>query len=48
MAWTAASTSASAKLRRKLDDDPRDPARIKTVWGKGYLFSPKAHEGEDA
>ena len=37
-----------SKLRRKLDDDPRDPARIKTVWGKGYLFSPKAHEGEDA
>ena len=34
-----------SKLRRKLDDDPRDPARIKTVWGKGYLFSPKAHEG---
>ena len=31
----------------KLDDDPRDPARIKTVWGKGYLFSPKAHEGGD-
>ena len=37
-----------SKLRRKLDDDPRDPARIKTVWGKGYLFSPKAHEGSDA
>ena len=28
------------KLRRKLADDPRDPGRIKTVWGKGYLFSP--------
>ncbi|MFJ1299442.1 response regulator [Pseudomonadota bacterium AL_CKDN230030165-1A_HGKHYDSX7] len=28
-----------SKLRRKLDDDPRDPVRIKTVWGKGYLFS---------
>ncbi len=36
-----------SKLRRKLDDDPRDPARIKTVWGKGYLFSPKAHEDGD-
>jgi len=33
-----------SKLRRKLDDDPRDPARIKTIWGKGYLFSPKVHE----
>lgn len=37
-----------SKLRRKLDDDPRDPARIKTVWGKGYLFSPKAHESGNA
>ncbi|CAB3836373.1 Transcriptional regulatory protein RstA [Achromobacter mucicolens] len=37
-----------SKLRRKLDDDPRDPARIKTIWGKGYLFSPKGHEQDDA
>lgn len=29
-----------SKLRRKLNDDPRVPRRIKTVWGKGYLFSP--------
>ena len=29
-----------SKLRRKLNDDPRQPRRIKTVWGKGYLFSP--------
>ncbi|UXY16904.1 response regulator [Chitiniphilus purpureus] len=28
-----------SKLRKKLDDDPREPRRIKTVWGKGYLFS---------
>lgn len=28
-----------SKLRRKLNDDPRDPRRIKTVWGRGYLFS---------
>ncbi|MBI1905740.1 MAG: winged helix-turn-helix domain-containing protein [Rhodocyclales bacterium] len=28
------------KLRRKLGDDDRDTRRIKTVWGKGYLFSP--------
>lgn len=27
------------RLRRKLGDDPRDPARIKTVWGRGYLFA---------
>ncbi|GHD56466.1 response regulator [Jeongeupia chitinilytica] len=28
-----------SKLRKKLGDDPREPRRIKTVWGKGYLFS---------
>ena len=28
-----------SKLRKKLNDDPRQPRRIKTVWGKGYLFS---------
>lgn len=26
------------KLRVKLEEDPKDPARIKTVWGKGYRF----------
>lgn len=25
-------------LRRKLADDAKEPRRIKTVWGKGYLF----------
>lgn len=25
-------------LRRKLGDDAKEPRRIKTVWGKGYLF----------
>jgi len=25
-------------LRRKLSDDAKEPRRIKTVWGKGYLF----------
>jgi two-component system OmpR family response regulator/two-component system response regulator RstA len=28
-----------SRLRRKLGDDPENPARIKTVRGKGYLFS---------
>ncbi len=28
------------KLRRKLGDDPREPRRIKTIWGRGYQFSP--------
>lgn len=28
-------------LRRKLNDDARDPKRIKTVWGRGYLLAPE-------
>ncbi|VXA79684.1 Transcriptional regulatory protein RstA (fragment) [Aeromonas salmonicida] len=28
-----------ARLRKKLGDDPEQPQRIKTVRGKGYLFS---------
>ena len=31
-----------SKLRRKLDDSATTPARIKTVWGKGYLLVPDA------
>ncbi len=31
-----------SKLRRKLDDNATTPTRIKTVWGKGYLFVPDA------
>lgn len=34
-----------SKLRKKLNDDPREPRRIKTVWGKGYLFSHDEWEG---
>jgi DNA-binding response OmpR family regulator len=33
-----------SKLRRKLGDDAAAPARIKTVWGKGYLLAPDAWE----
>ena len=29
-------------LRRKLGDDANNPFRIKTVWGRGYLFVPDA------
>jgi DNA-binding response OmpR family regulator len=25
-------------LREKIEDDPKDPIFIKTVWGKGYKF----------
>jgi DNA-binding response OmpR family regulator len=31
-----------SKLRRKLEDSATEPARIKTVWGKGYLLVPDA------
>lgn len=30
---------AISKLRRKFEDNPAEPRRIKTVWGKGYLLS---------
>jgi two-component system OmpR family response regulator len=28
-----------SRLRRKLNDDPRNPQLIKTVRGEGYLFA---------
>ncbi|MCF1504089.1 response regulator [Afifella sp. H1R] len=28
-----------SRLRRKLEDDPANPALIKTVWGDGYMFT---------
>lgn len=31
-----------SRLRRKLGDNPDDPVRIKTVWGKGYLLATDA------
>jgi len=31
-----------SRLRKKLGDDPTKPYRIKTVWGKGYLFATDA------
>lgn len=27
-----------SQLRKKLSDNPENPTRIKTIWGKGYLF----------
>ena len=29
------------RLRRKIESDPKSPDFIRTIWGKGYLFSPK-------
>ncbi len=31
-----------SRLRKKLGDDSLKPTRIKTIWGKGYLFVKKA------
>ncbi|GLX79348.1 DNA-binding response regulator [Thalassotalea insulae] len=31
-----------SRLRKKLGDSSNDPYRIKTVWGKGYLFIKEA------
>ena len=27
-----------ANLRKKIEDDPKEPKYIKTVWGVGYKF----------
>ena len=27
-----------SRLRHKIEDDPKDPKLIKTIWGKGYMF----------
>ena len=29
------------RLRRKIEDDPRDPRRLITVHGVGYMFAPE-------
>jgi DNA-binding response OmpR family regulator len=29
------------RLRRKIEENPAEPAYIRTIWGQGYLFSPK-------
>lgn len=35
-----------SRLRQKLNDDPKNPSFIKTVWGTGYIFI--AEEQKDA
>lgn len=39
--WSAFDRSidvAVSRLRQKLQDDPRSPRFIKTIWGAGYMF----------
>jgi two-component system OmpR family response regulator len=33
-----------SRLRRKIEEDPREPALIKTVRGGGYFFAPKVEQ----
>ncbi|GAC15411.1 response regulator [Aliiglaciecola lipolytica] len=33
-----------SRLRKKLRDNPQNPYRIKTIWGKGFFFVPDAWE----
>lgn len=32
-----------SRLRTKLQDDPKQPRYLKTVWGAGYMFLPNVH-----
>ncbi len=34
-----------SRLRRKIEEDPKDPKLIKTVWGGGYVFTPAVSGG---
>ena len=29
------------RIRRKLEDDPRNPIYVQTIHGKGYRFNPE-------
>jgi two-component system phosphate regulon response regulator OmpR len=31
-----------SRLRRLVEDDPRTPRWLQTVWGEGYVFVPDA------
>ena len=33
-----------SRLRRKIEDDPKAPKYIKTVWGGGYSFAAEVHK----
>jgi DNA-binding response OmpR family regulator len=33
------------RLRKKIEDNPAEPAYIRTIWGEGYLFDPTGGKG---
>jgi DNA-binding response OmpR family regulator len=49
MDWEAFNRSVDitmSRLRQKLDDDPKAPKFIKTVWGTGYVFVGRHDESD--
>lgn len=40
--WDRSIDNQVSRLRRKIEEDPRNPVLIKTYWGDGYCFTGKA------
>ena len=40
--WDRSIDNQVSRLRRKIEEDPKNPALIKTHWGDGYCFAGKA------
>jgi len=36
-----------SRLRQKLNDDPKNPSFIKTIWGTGYMFVAEEQKDEE-